>query len=170
MARSSNVAFDLEARVLAARQVERRTWVLLAEQLYEFHAAQAWSDLGWDKFIDWLGAPEIGLGRRHAYRLIQAWAWAADEGISRETLEALDLSKLALVIPAITRGDVGAQEAISDCEVLSRSDLAIKYGNAPEMRVSDLETCSVCGRQRKMLSDDGPDETRGEKAGADATG
>lgn len=148
-------AFDLEARVLAARRVERRTWVLLAEQLYAFHTAQAWRDLGWETFSEWLGCPEVSLGRRHAYRLIQAWAWAADQSVSTEELERVDLTKLGVVLPSILNGLVSVQEALSDAESLSRVDLTAKYVTgrdkpAGEPSAEPLERCEHCGRMRTL--------------------
>lgn len=149
-----DAAFDLEARVLAARRVERRTWVLLAEQLYAFHTAQAWRDLGWETFTDWLGCPEVSLGRRQAYRLIQAWAWSQDQHVDPEQLERVDLTKLSVVIPAVLRGAVSLQEALSDAEMLSRADLTVRYvDGAPkpaETLKEPMERCTHCGRMRTL--------------------
>lgn len=157
-------AFDLEARVRAARAFERRTWVPLAEGLAAFHHSKAWEALDYEKFGDWLGTPEVGLGRRQAYRLIQAWDWAGDNGVSQETLEMLDLTKLAVVIPAVKAGRAELQEALGDAEMLSRSDLVEKYTERREgaaQRSTDVpddecrechgalvSVCSVCGAIR----------------------
>lgn len=124
---TSEEAFELEARVVAARAVERRTWVTLAEWLTVFHQAEAWKQLGWDTFTAWIATPEVSLGRRQAYRLIQAWRWAGESGVSPETLELMDLTKLAVVIPALKAGRVELSEALDDVMLLSRSDLVEKY-------------------------------------------
>ena len=55
--------------------------------------------------------------------------------------------KLAVVIPAVRRGAVSADEAVSDAMVLSRSDLRAKYQGGDEP--ADFETCEACGSRLK---------------------
>lgn len=150
-AEAAETAYRMEMAVLAAAGHERASWLPLAETLYEFHAAQAWRQLDYEKFADWLGIPELGIGLRHAYRLIAVWAWAADAGIEREVLQQCDVTKLALVIPSITSGLRGSTETLSDVMTLSRSDLREKYATpaAEGSRnvLTETEECAQCGRQ-----------------------
>lgn len=151
-AEPADTAFELERRVMDARLTERGSWVPLAAALYAFHTTQAWKELGQERFTDWLADPELGLGRRQAYRMIAAWAWAQDNQISAEELAKCDLTKLSVVLPAITRGDIDIVSALSDVQALSRSDLSAKYGANTEDPASSTgapthETCQQCGRQ-----------------------
>lgn len=145
-----DTAFELETRVRAARTIERQSWLPLAAALASFHADQAWRELGWEKFTDWLGDPEIGMGPRHAYRLIAVWSWAQDHGIPDDQLAKCDVTKLAVVLPAIQRDPdaLDINDVLDDVQALSRSDLISKYGKEPEPRDKpEPEDCTQCGRR-----------------------
>jgi hypothetical protein len=145
-----DTAYELEQRVLAARQSERASWLPLAAALTSFHAEQAWRELGWETFGDWLGDPEIGLGPRHAYRLIAVWSWAQDRGIPDEQLTLCDVTKLYVVVAAYQRepANFNIDTLLSDVQALSRSDLIVKYGKEPIPRAArDTEDCETCGRR-----------------------
>jgi hypothetical protein len=146
-------AFELERNVMAARNAERASWLPLAAALYAFHATQAWKELGWERFTDWLADPELGLGRRHAYRMIAVWSWAQDNQIDNQTLAECDITKLAVVLPAVLKDEtLDIAHVLSDVQALSRSDLNVKYGGGTEGGTSPLkppthEPCQQCGRQ-----------------------
>lgn len=147
---TADEAFVLESAVMAARAAERGSWLPLAESLYTFHTAQAWRDLGWEKFTEWIATPELSLGRRHAYRLIAIWAWAQDKHIALAELHECDVTKLALVLPHVLLDEVSAEDAIADVKSLSRSDLSAKYvgSELPAATPAEPETeiCADCGR------------------------
>jgi hypothetical protein len=145
---TADSAYELEQRVLAARQSERASWLPLASALASFHATQAWKDLGWEKFTDWLGDPEVGIGPRHAYRLIAVWSWAQDRAIPDEQLALCDVTKLAVAMAAFQRQPIVLEDLLSDVQALSRSDLIVKYGNEPTPRAArETEDCETCGRR-----------------------
>jgi hypothetical protein len=139
----ADVAYDLEQQVVAACAVVRRSWAQLAGRLHEFFSIEGWKPLGYDSFAAWLGQPEIGLRRDQAYRLVEAWReLVVARGIEPGELERLDVTKVETVLPALRRGDVEADEALADIEVLSRSDLRIKYQEGDD---ATYVTCESCG-------------------------
>jgi hypothetical protein len=84
--------------------------------------------LGYDSFAEWLAAPEIDLGYRQSMRLIESYReMVVERGVSAGALELADVTKVAVVLPAVKRGDVSAEDALSDAQTLSRSDLEDKY-------------------------------------------
>lgn len=121
-------AFDLQAAVLKDCQSMREKWVDLAGNLHAFHAAKAWTRLGADSFNEWVAQPEIALKRSQAYFLVEAWQeLVVVRGAEPAVLKRADLTKMAVVLPALRRGDVDLEDALADCESLSRSDLRDKY-------------------------------------------
>lgn len=142
-------AYGLEVEVLAAVTHVRRSWVPLAQRLYEFHAAKAWEALGHESFTVWLGGPEVGLAKRTGYRLVELWRdLAVERGVPPEALARVDIAKLDTVLPALRRGDIDTATALADAEALSKSDLVEKYRGTPAPR-SGLETCPDCGLERR---------------------
>lgn len=142
-------AHDLHQEVVSACTAVKHSWVLLAGRLHAFHAAQAWELLGYDRFEDWLGTPEIGLKRAQAYALRDAWQQLViDRGVQPARLAEADVSKVAVVLPALKRGEVETDVALADCESLSRSDLIDRYrgqlgGHLDPAR--ERVTCPSCG-------------------------
>lgn len=133
-------AHDLQVQVVAACTAVKQSWVLLAGRLHAFHAERAWETLGVESFTAWLGDPDVGLRRSQAYLLIDAWQHVIVDGdVDPERLAAADVSKVAVVLPALKRGDVTVDDALADCEALSRSDLADRYRGDPSARL-DAET------------------------------
>lgn len=148
--RAAKKAFQVEAKIKKGVGAIRQVWIALAAYLHEFHAEKMWEHLGYDKFEEWLGTPEIGLGRSQVYALIEAYAELVvkrevDEGV----LADLEATKLAVVLPALRRGDVELEDALADCESLSRSELREKYGKrVPAERVPLIE-CEDCGCMKR---------------------
>ncbi|HTE63661.1 MAG TPA: hypothetical protein VK631_25110 [Solirubrobacteraceae bacterium] len=147
-------AYDLQVQVVAACSAVKQSWVLLAGRLHAFHTERAWEALGVESFTTWLGGPEVGLKRSQAYLLIDAWQHVVvDGGADPARLAAADVSKVAVVLPALKRGEVTVDDALADCEALSRSDLSDRYRGDPSARL-DAETepgwhqCS-CGNRHK---------------------
>lgn len=135
-------AWDLQAEVVAQVAGQRASWVQLASHLAEFHAGEGWSALGHDSFNEWLGQPEISLPRAEAYAMIGAWRdLVVDRDVDPARLEALDVSKVAVILPAIRRGS-DVDEALSACETLSRSDLRAEF-QSPEH--AEYRVCETCG-------------------------
>jgi hypothetical protein len=140
-------AWDLQAEVVAQVAGQRSSWVALAERLTTFHAEQAWLLLSHDSFNEWLGQPEISLSRGEAYAMIGAWRdLVEDRHVDPTRLEGLDISKVAVVLPAIRRGG-DVDEILADCEILSRSDLRAEYQSAEQ---TEYRVCEACGSKVKV--------------------
>lgn len=154
-ATAAQVAHELQDRVKAAADQQRATWVQLAGTLHAFHAVRAWEALGVESFATWLADPDVsvGVGRSHAYQLIQTWQdLVIERAVPISSLVRLDVSKVATVLPAIRIGRVAVEDAIDDVLVLSKSDLKAKYGSERDEAVDGLARrdrceCPVCGHE-----------------------
>ena len=147
MSLSPTAAWDLQSEVVAQVAGQRASWVSLASRLAEFHSGEGWTALQHDSFNEWLGQPEIGLARAEAYAMIGAWReLVLERNVDVARLEGLDVSKVAVVLPAIRRG-IDVDQALADCEVLSRSDLRAEY-QSPEH--AEYRICEACGSRIKV--------------------
>lgn len=148
-------ATELEREIRIGCAFIRQAWVMLAERLYEFHRYDAWQLLGHDSFAEWLAAPEVDLGYRQSMRLIESYReMVVERGVSAGALELADVTKVAVVLPAVKRGQVSAEDALSDAQTLSRSDLEDKYRhsdpNAPvDASAEEWHDCPDCGRSHR---------------------
>jgi hypothetical protein len=141
-------AFDLQVLVVARVASQRANWTTIAEHLYAFHNGKGWMALGHDSFNEWLGQPEISLSRADAYAMIGAWReLVVNRDIDPELLGRLDVSKVAVVLPMLRHGDVDVEQALGDCESLSRSDLRAAYQDASH---AEYRVCEVCGSRVKV--------------------
>lgn len=146
----SDRAFAIERQIVAGCSAIRAAWVALAAFLHEFHAEQMWEDLGHENFDEWLGSPEISLGRSHVYALIQCYqVLIVERGIEAAKLEAIEATKAVQVLPALKRGEVEVEEALADAESLSRIDLREKYGKRLSASRRQLVECERCGLMRQ---------------------
>lgn len=147
-------AWNLQAAVLADVQSLRARWVSLAGNLHDFHAEKAWQALGIETFNEWVGQPEIGLQRSHAYFLIEAYReLVVERGADIGALMRADISKVGAVLPAIRDGSVDLDDALADVETMSRSDLRDKYADGDDRLDADREpvwrTCPTCSSRVK---------------------
>lgn len=140
----------MQVEVAAHVRGRRSTWVALAASLARFHAGRGWEALGIESFNEWLGQPEISLNRAEAYAMIGAWReLVVERGVEPEDLEELEVSKVAVVLKSIRSRTVPIDEALSDCEVLSRSDLRAKYQDA---EAAEYRLCEACGQRVKLTT------------------
>lgn len=150
--RRAKRAFNVEAKIKKGCSAIRAAWVALAGFLYEFQQEEMWRDLDHESFEAWLASPDIDLGRSQVYALIECYReLVLEREVPLDNLRGLEVSKVSQVLPAIRRGEVELDEAIADCESLSRLDLREKYrkANAAGTRsVKRLEKCDLCGKQR----------------------
>lgn len=127
-------AFKLEQRIIGeAQKASKATWAL-AKSLYDLHETGAWALLGYDTLNEFLARPELGISRSQFFRMTKAWRdLVVVRQIPRATVEAVDPSKVAEVIPAIMRGQVEPEKALADAQEMAKSDLRVKYRKgAPE--------------------------------------
>jgi hypothetical protein len=149
--KEAEAAFKIERKIVDGCAAVRQVWVALASFLYEFHEGKMWEQLGHDTFEEWLGAPEIGLSRSHVYALIETYReLIVKRELDEEVMAGLEATKIAQVLPALRRGDVELEEALADCEALSRSALRQKYGRALPAARKPLIKCEDCGAMRQV--------------------
>lgn len=156
---SVRTAEATQKKIVKGCEAIRTVWIALAGHLHDFFEMKMWTTLGYETFAEWLATPEIDLGRTQVYALIEAYReLVIDRGVEVETLSNLDVTKIAVVLPAIRSGEVELDVALSDCETLSRSDLREKYGQQlPEKSGEgagaggkrELVQCADCGKMRE---------------------
>lgn len=138
-------AHELAQLIHRALESERTSWVLLAEHLHAFHGERAWEALGAETFTEWLGDPDVSLGRSRAYLLMAVWeTFVVSCHLPRTALVGLELSKFTHVVGPVARGELVAEDALADVQVLSRADLRAKYVQLEEGE--EPEVCPTCGR------------------------
>ena len=148
--RLAKKAYTVEGKIKKGLGAVREVWIVLAAYLHEFHGDRMWEHLGYERFEDWLGAPEIGQKRTKTLGLIQLWEeFVVKRGLDAATLGQLDESKLRLVLPALRREEVDLATALADCEALSSSDLREKYRNQVPAERIPLTECEQCGYMRR---------------------
>jgi hypothetical protein len=152
--RAAKRAFAVEEKIKKGVGAIRQVWIALAGYLHEFYSERMWEHLGHDKFEEWLGTPEIGLGRSQVYALIEAYEeLVVKRGVEEAILAELEATKLAVVLPALRKGEVGLEDALADCESLSRSALREKYGQSVPAERVPLTQCEDCGCMKRPKSE-----------------
>jgi hypothetical protein len=152
--RAAKKAFAVEEKIKKGVGAIRQVWIALAGYLHEFYAEKMWEHLGHDKFEEWLGTPEIGLGRSQVYALIEAYEeLVVKRGVEEAVLAELEATKLAVVLPGLRKGEVGLEDALADCESLSRSALREKYGKSVPAERVPLIQCEDCGCMKRPKSE-----------------
>lgn len=149
-------AHELEKKVLGHVTEIRSSWTDMAGDLFTFHQDRCWEVLGVPTFEEWLGQPECDLGRRQAFSLIEVWReLVIERKVHPDALKRAAITKIRGVLPAIKAGDVTVEEALADCEVLSRSDLLEKYSGDPQATIDaeaepNRHACPECGHRHKV--------------------
>lgn len=160
----ASAAHTAEQTIRAIVHRMRTEWARLAEQLYQFSECRHWRSLGYRSFEQWLASPEIDLSRREVFYLIEAWReLVVERGVEPGRLERVQVSKVRDVLPAVRRGVVTPDEALSDAESLSREDLREHYGHvgrpgstAPgaepleATREPEYTVCQACGSRIRV--------------------
>lgn len=145
--RAAKKAFAVEEKIKKGTGAIKQVWIALAGYLHDFYSERMWTALGYEKFEEWLGTPEIGLKRSQTYQLIEVYEeLVVKRGVTQEELAELEMSKLAVVLPALRKGDAELEDVLSDCESLSRSELREKYGQAVPAERIPLTECEECGK------------------------
>jgi hypothetical protein len=159
---AATAAHEMHEHVKSIKRQMEGLWVELAESLHHFRAGQMWKDLGIPTFEAWLSDPEVDLERRWVYKLTDAYrVLVLEQGVPLDHVRQLKISKVNEVLPALRRGQVELETALSDIETLSRDDLEIQYrgthsstpGSATAATSTVVETdsepewatCPTCG-------------------------
>jgi hypothetical protein len=120
----AHIAFTLEQRIKLNIGQVRTLWIQIAEDLYKFWNGEMWVKLGLPTFDAWLAGPDIELGRRAVYRLIEIHReLVVNRGVRPGLLADVPVSKLQIALPAIRRGFIDIDDALADCRALGRDDL-----------------------------------------------
>lgn len=152
--RAAKEAYAVEEKIKKGTGAIKVVQIAIAGYLHDFHSGRMWESLGYDKFETWLGTPEISMGRSDAYQKIEVYEeLVVKRDVSTEDLAELDMSKLAVVLPLLRKGDVELEEALADCEALSRSELRAKYGQSVPAKRVPLTECEECGKMCRLKSE-----------------
>lgn len=151
--RAAKRAFKAEEKIKKGLGAIKEVWIALAAYLHEFHSEKMWEHLGYDRFDDWLGSPDISLGRSQVYASIEAYEeLVVKREVDPAVLADLETTKIGVVLPALRRGDVDLETALADCEALSRSALREKYGKQVGAERVPLIECEDCGCMKRPKS------------------
>lgn len=152
--RAAKKAFAVEAKIKKGTGAIKLVSIAIAGYLHDFYTERMWTALGYSKFEEWLGTPEISMGRSDAYQKIEVYEeLVVKRGVTQEDLAELEMSKLAAVLPSLRKGDVELEEALADCEALSRSELRSKYGQSVPAERIPLTECEECGKMCRAKTD-----------------
>lgn len=138
-------AFAVEQGLKANVRKLRGMWVDICRDLYRFHQAQLWRDLGHQSFEHWLADPDLELERRWVYDQMAIYEQlVVQRGVDPERLKQLQVSKVREVLPAIRRGLVTLDEGLTDAGELRRSDLELRYrGKASDGVTAGPDTSTI---------------------------
>lgn len=164
-AAEAKAAQAVSDRIKGHVRMIRRAWLLLAEDLYAFHIAEQWRELGYPSFNAYLNDPEIEVEKRHAHYLIELWReLVIKREVDPKILEDVGVSKVQVVLPSIRRGYVDIPDALADAKTLSRDDLRKEYaGRATEPGAG---TGAPARNDRHLDPDDEPEYARCEACGS----
>jgi hypothetical protein len=121
-------AFALEQAIKESLGRGREVWWNLAEQLYAFHEAGAWSLLGYETLREFLAQPDLGMSHSTFFQAVRLWRdLIVVRQIPAETISAVEPTKMREVYPALMRGDVSIEDALADAHSLGYRDIREKY-------------------------------------------
>jgi hypothetical protein len=127
-------AWALNEAVKQALADVRKAWPKLAKALYEFNEDKAWLWLEAEPLTlgEWLADADIGLRRTQYFLMVGLWEKLyVYRAIPVETLEELEPTKAAEVLPAIEAGKL-IEDAFADAKTLGYRDLREKYRYAKD--------------------------------------
>jgi hypothetical protein len=120
--------FLLEQTIKDCIQQGRAAMWELMKGLHDFNEAKGWEVLGYENQGDWLAQPEVGMSRRHFFRLVRTYRdTVIERSIPMERMAELEPSKVEIVLPAIEAAVVTVDEGLEDARSLSVSDLRTHY-------------------------------------------
>lgn len=152
-AAAAEVAFKLDQQLRANVRRLRNMWIELARDLHRFHQAELWRDLGFKTFEEWLADPGLELERRWVYEHMAMWEQlVVQRGVDPSRLQGLQVSKVREVLPALRRGQVTVEEALTDAEQLRRPELELRYrGSGTDGRTAGPDTSTSIITEREPV-------------------
>lgn len=105
-----------------------------AKALYAFNEESGWQALGYETLGEWLGDPDVTMTRATFYRMLSAWQeFHIHRHVDESKLRTLDLTKAAIALPALKRGETTVEDVLGDTEALGARDMRLKYGRIIEV-------------------------------------
>jgi hypothetical protein len=118
----------IHTAILSALERGRAAVWDLAEQYYELSERRGWKALGYETLRDYLGQPEVAYGESAFWALVRLHERLLVQGkLDPERVHRLEWTKANYVMKALNGGSATIENAVSDVETLSRSDLIEKY-------------------------------------------
>jgi len=128
VAREGEESHAIHTQAVAALRDGRAAVWRLAECWFELDERRGWKHLGYETLGEYVGSPEVAYSRTSFDYLVRLWRqFYAYAKLDRERIETLEWTKAVKVLPALKAGNITAEDAVSDVEVLSKSDLNEKY-------------------------------------------
>lgn len=119
-------------QLIAAVLIGRAAMWALAEASWRLNEDRGWVKLGYDTKGEYLAQPEINMSRATFDLYVRAWGGTVEQRqIPLEDLQELDVTKVDIVLPQVTRSKVSIEDALSDAKVLGSHDLREKYQGIP---------------------------------------
>lgn len=132
----------LDNRIKSALAAGREALWDLAQALYEFREASAWTALGYESLGEYLADPDVTLTWPTFDRLVQGWReLVINRAVDSSTLRNLHPTKVQIALPALTSGRATLEEVVSDVQVLGARDMREKYtqrGEPPVVSDDDV--------------------------------
>ncbi len=140
-----NQAHTLEVEIKQGIRAIHFAWVLLAEKLFEFNEQRGWKLVGHDTLDEFLAQHDVGMKTRQFFRLVEAHReLVLMREVDPERLGRIEQTKVAEVLPAIRRGDLGVDEGLDMAEALGFRDLRRELGSEAEQELGRVP-CERCG-------------------------
>jgi hypothetical protein len=120
---------DLKDAIVSVR---RNLWDV-AKALHEWDLRRGWLKTGnYETLGEWLADPQVAMTKATYHGLLSGYrTLVLERNVPEQTVRELDTSKVGVVLRAIRDHEVKVEDAISDVESLSKSDLIEKYRPAP---------------------------------------
>lgn len=157
----------IHTQIVAALLDGRAAVWRLAEAFHELNERRGWQALGFDTLGEYLAQPEIAYQRAAFYALVGMWQELKLRRVARERVERLEWTKLRVTVPALKAGNVTIEDAVSDAEALSRSDLIEKYVST---RVDTMRAAPEGGEREHEQGEDREGESDPAKTPPSSSG
>lgn len=119
---------QLQVAVLGGRAA---MWKM-AEACWQCDDVRAWTRLGFETKGEWLAQPEVSLTRETFDRFVRVWdRLVIIHRVDASALKHLDVTKVDVVLRAVTKGGASVEDALGDAEALGWHDLRDKYQGLP---------------------------------------
>lgn len=155
------VGYSSHQKLVVALTGTRLALTAVCEACYEVRRDRSYSSLGFSTLEEYLASPEISMSRSEFFLAAKIHeTFILEAGVEPERLAVASPSKLDVVIPKVSSGEVEVEKALDDVEALGIKDLRALYRGTEEEEVRNSGHCSRC----EGIPDDVLDEMRGRFA------